>query len=135
MWQVFQKLWQIFQIFCEKSLKYYVTCGKYFTYYVTCEIFSRMIYVTIDILWDNYLCFFQTMLTVHKEFHGELHRACTINKPKIHEVFIKWKPKFLTYGEYCSNLPKAQEHIEELLKKNEALKAKIEVIIYWGSES
>ena len=75
------------------------------------------------------------MLTVHKEFHGELHRACTINKPKIHEVFIKWKPKFLTYGEYCSNLPKAQEHIEDLLKKNEALKAKIEVIIYWGSES
>lgn len=67
------------------------------------------------------------MLELHTGFYSELHRACTVNKPKIHEVFIKWKTKFLIYGEYCSNLPKAQEHIEELTKKNETLKEKIEV--------
>ena len=67
------------------------------------------------------------MLEVHTGFHAELHRACTTDKPKIHEVFIKWKPKLLIYGEYCSNLPKAQEHIEELTKKNEQVKEKIEV--------
>ncbi|XP_060561933.1 proto-oncogene vav-like isoform X3 [Ruditapes philippinarum] len=68
----------------------------------------------------------ETMLEVHTGFHAELHRACTTDKPKIHEVFVKWKPKLLIYGDYCSNLPKAQEHIEELTKKNEQVKEKIE---------
>ncbi|XP_053380469.1 proto-oncogene vav-like isoform X3 [Mercenaria mercenaria] len=68
----------------------------------------------------------ENMLEVHTGFHAELHRACTTDRPKIHEVFIKWKPKFLIYGDYCSNLPKAQEHIEELTKKNEQVKDTIE---------
>lgn len=67
------------------------------------------------------------MLTVHTGFHGELHKACVGDRTKIPDVFTKWKSKFLIYGDYCSNLPRAQEHIEDLTKKNEQIKEKLEV--------
>ena len=73
------------------------------------------------------------MLEVHKGFYSDLSQACandkrtTSEKPRIHEVFLKWKPHLLLYGDYCSNLPKAQETIEKLTKTNEAVKLKVEV--------
>ncbi|XP_052222182.1 guanine nucleotide exchange factor VAV2-like isoform X3 [Dreissena polymorpha] len=72
------------------------------------------------------------MLEVHKGFYSDLSQACandkrtTSEKPRIHEVFLKWKPHLLLYGDYCSNLPKAQETIEKLTKTNEAVKLKVE---------
>ena len=71
--------------------------------------------------------FFQSLLEVHTGFSVELSRTCTTLVHKIFEVFIKWKTKFLLYGDYCSNLPRAQEHIEELTRKNEVVKTSIEV--------
>ena len=35
----------------------------------------------------------------------------------IADCFVKYKDDFLIYGEFCSNLPKAQEMIDELLKR------------------
>ena len=66
-------------------------------------------------------------MEVHTGFSGELTRTCTTQITKIYEVFVKWKTQFLLYGEYCSNLPRAQEHIEELTKKSEVIKTNIEV--------
>ena len=32
----------------------------------------------------------------------------------IADCFIKWKEKFLAYGEFCSNLPKVQSILDKL---------------------
>ena len=49
------------------------------------------------------------------------------HKPTIPDCFIQWKEKFLIYGDFCSNLPKAQEKVDELCSKSEAVRAKIDV--------
>jgi hypothetical protein len=38
--------------------------------------------------------------------------------PKISDCFIKWKTKFLIYSDFCSHLPLAQEHIEDVSKND-----------------
>lgn len=56
---------------------------------------------------------------IHTGFHSELYKACTSSHYKISECFLHWKDKFIVYGEYCSNLPAAQELIDELCNKSE----------------
>ncbi|XP_060065686.1 guanine nucleotide exchange factor VAV2-like isoform X4 [Ylistrum balloti] len=76
----------------------------------------------------------EKLLEIHKGLLVELQLSCrqafstTAGSPaQIAEVFIKWKSKLLIYGDYCSNLPKAQEKIDEILKRSEtAIKAQIE---------
>lgn len=36
----------------------------------------------------------------------------------IADCFIKWKEKFLIYGEFCSNLPKAQDQVDKICQKD-----------------
>lgn len=56
----------------------------------------------------------------HTGFHADLHRACTSSHHmKISECFLRWKDKFIIYGDYCSNLPKSQEQIDELCSKKQ----------------
>ncbi|XP_033731899.1 protein vav-like isoform X2 [Pecten maximus] len=76
----------------------------------------------------------EKLLEIHKSLLVELQLACRQafsttagSASHIAEVFIKWKSKLLIYGDYCSNLPKAQEKIDEILKRNETMiKAQIE---------
>jgi len=78
----------------------------------------------------------QEMADIHFQFHDELRNACyKIGRkpPTLLEVFTKYKKKFVLYGDYCSNLPKAQECIEELMKKNEVVREKIEVGVIFKS--
>lgn len=56
---------------------------------------------------------------VHTGFHSELFKACSSTQNKISNCFIHWKEKFVLYGEYCTNLPRAQELVDELCTKNE----------------
>ncbi|XP_065290512.1 guanine nucleotide exchange factor VAV2 isoform X2 [Dermacentor albipictus] len=56
----------------------------------------------------------------HTGFHADLHKACLSSQHlKISECFLRWKDKFIVYGDYCSNLPKAQEQIDELCSKKQ----------------
>ncbi|XP_064457585.1 protein vav-like isoform X2 [Ornithodoros turicata] len=56
----------------------------------------------------------------HTGFHADLHKACTSSHHmKISECFMRWKDKFIIYGDYCSNLPRAQEQIDELCNKKQ----------------
>ena len=60
----------------------------------------------------------QTLHVVHIGFFSDLTKACSsrahtnsssaLGTPLIADCFIKWKERFLLYGEFCSNLPKAQ---------------------------
>lgn len=68
----------------------------------------------------------QKLLDVHEKFQAELQSACTSGKPKIGEVFVKYKKSLLLYGNYCSDMPKAQERLEEVTRKNEHIKTQIE---------
>jgi len=43
------------------------------------------------------------------------------------EIFVHWKEKFIIYGDYCANLTKAQNLVEELCAKNELLNQEIMV--------
>ncbi|XP_064650133.1 guanine nucleotide exchange factor VAV3-like isoform X3 [Lineus longissimus] len=72
----------------------------------------------------------EDLAQVHTGFHSELHKACaaptqsTPASPKISDCFLKWKTKFLIYSDFCSHLPDAQTHIEEV-SKNELIKQSI----------
>ena len=63
---------------------------------------------------------------MHKAFKLELYAAVTTKTPKLSDVFIRYKTKLLVYGDFCSNLPKAQARIDELCQ-NEAIRLKIQV--------
>ncbi|UYV68340.1 VAV2 [Cordylochernes scorpioides] len=58
---------------------------------------------------------------IHTGFHSELYKACTSPHYKISDCFHHWKEKFIIYGDYCCNLPHAQELIDELCTKNESI--------------
>ncbi|XP_034300283.2 guanine nucleotide exchange factor VAV2 isoform X1 [Magallana gigas] len=68
----------------------------------------------------------EKLLDVHEKFQAELQSACTSGKPKIGEVFVKYKKSLLLYGNYCSDMPKAQERLEEVTRRNENIRTQIE---------
>ncbi len=52
------------------------------------------------------------------------------------DVFMRWKPKFVLYSKFCSEMPKAQKRIERLCSESSSVKAKIVVKVtihvFWG---
>jgi len=68
----------------------------------------------------------QDLEEIHKRFHGELREASRPDASTlISDVFIANKTKFLRYGEYCSGLQPAQELIDELCDKDDALSQRV----------
>ncbi|RWS24881.1 protein vav-like protein [Leptotrombidium deliense] len=61
------------------------------------------------------------LLEIHTGFHSDLFKACTTNQHRISQCFLHWKEKFVIYGDYCANLPKAQDLVEELCVKSEVI--------------
>jgi len=45
----------------------------------------------------------------------------------MHQVFLNWKEKLLVYGEYCSNLPLAQQNIEVACIRDKIVADELEV--------
>ncbi|KAL1455050.1 hypothetical protein WDU94_009170, partial [Cyamophila willieti] len=64
---------------------------------------------------------------IHRDFHSDLRKAVSIpNSPiKLSDVFLKYKERFLIYGDYCANLTIAQHRIEELCNKNEPFRQEV----------
>ena len=65
------------------------------------------------------------------EIHGAFYTGlveCVTKKShkRIGEIFVEFKEKFLKYGEYCSDLPKAQELLGTLYDKDEDVRKEIE---------
>ena len=77
--------------------------------------------------------YFQQLYAIHNEFLAALKKATgttpckASHKPTIPDCFMQWKEKFLIYGDFCSNLPRAQERVDELVARSEALREKINV--------
>ena len=53
---------------------------------------------------------------------------------RISSVFLQNKSRFLLYGEYCSKLQPAQELIDDLCEKDDALSQKVAVSGRWEGE-
>ncbi|CAG0894743.1 unnamed protein product [Darwinula stevensoni] len=63
---------------------------------------------------------------IHTDFHQNLCRACEVDSGrKVSDVIIAQAPKFTRYGEYCSNLPRAQERIDEICQKDESVREQV----------
>jgi hypothetical protein len=61
----------------------------------------------------------QELYDCHKNFLADLHRAVvghTVGSVQlsIADCFIKSKESFLIYGDFCSHLPVAQEHVDQV---------------------
>uniref|UniRef100_T1IVA4 Protein vav n=1 Tax=Strigamia maritima TaxID=126957 RepID=T1IVA4_STRMM len=61
---------------------------------------------------------------IHAGFHNELIKAHS-GSARFSQCFLNWRDKFVIYGDYCSNLPRAQELVDELCTKNELVKQTI----------
>ena len=64
------------------------------------------------------------------EFHGgfykELFESVTgKSRKRIGEVFLEYKERFLKYGEYCAQLPKATQLLDILINKDESINEEV----------
>jgi len=74
---------------------------------------------------------------IHSRFYHELCKTCSLtninsnsnishnntnnNNYKISTCFITFKDKFVIYGDYCANLPKAQELIDDICNRDQLI--------------
>lgn len=66
------------------------------------------------------------LASIHSGFHAELYKACiSTNGLKLSDVFLAWKTKFIIYGDYCANLPRAQSLIDDLCSQNHLINQSI----------
>uniref|UniRef100_A0A8W8MAX7 Guanine nucleotide exchange factor VAV2 n=1 Tax=Magallana gigas TaxID=29159 RepID=A0A8W8MAX7_MAGGI len=65
----------------------------------------------------------EKLLIIHQKFQAELQSPFTSG---IGEVFVKYKKSFLLYGNYCSDLQKAQERLKEITRRNKNVRTGIE---------
>ena len=64
---------------------------------------------------------------VHGAFFTTLVQSVTKNSHKrIGEIFLEFKDRFLKYGDYCSELPRAQQLLVTLYDKDEEIRKEIE---------
>lgn len=76
-------------------------------------------------------CFEQNFHSIHTGFHGDLSKALGIGRDgagggaTVADCFVTWKEKFLLYGEFCSNLPKAQELLDRLCNGDQLIQQKV----------
>ncbi|XP_046365888.1 guanine nucleotide exchange factor VAV2-like isoform X3 [Haliotis rufescens] len=66
----------------------------------------------------------EELLIVHRSFSADLLRAVETGNPTISSVFVNYKKKLLIYGDFCSNLPAAQEMIDKVCE-NDVIRNKI----------
>jgi len=76
----------------------------------------------------------QKLHAVHTGFHSDLVRACTAPRDgaltgnvTIADCFISWKEKLLVYGEFCSNLPRAQKLLDRLCEAKPVIGERVTV--------
>ncbi|GFR78227.1 guanine nucleotide exchange factor VAV2 [Elysia marginata] len=67
----------------------------------------------------------EQLYKVHKELYEKLNQSVRHGHPALPDVFIQFKSKLLVYGDFCSNLPRAQERIDKICE-NEMLRTKIQ---------
>ena len=97
-------------------------------------LFCSRLYLYPERWWLT--CFFllpvnsKTLYDLHNEFLDELVRATSPhNTVTIPDCFIKFKHRFIIYGDYCANLPAAQKLVEDLRSSSPVLHQHITVCL------
>lgn len=74
---------------------------------------------------DRHIIFLHVkeLAEIHRSFHGELFKSCTSASPsRLSNCFISWKQKFVIYGSYCANLPRAQALLDEVCRSSDQIR-------------
>lgn len=62
----------------------------------------------------------------HAAFYQDILESVTgKSRKRIGEIFLEFKERFLKYGDYCSDLPKALQTLDMLQKKDERIREEI----------
>ncbi|ESO96003.1 hypothetical protein LOTGIDRAFT_159983 [Lottia gigantea] len=56
----------------------------------------------------------EKLYEIHKAFYDDLLRTVMSSSAKLADIFIRYKTELVIYGDYCANLPSAQESIDKL---------------------
>ncbi|KAL4683685.1 hypothetical protein H8959_021379 [Pygathrix nigripes] len=77
----------------------------------------------IEIIFIN----IEDLLRVHTHFLKEMKEALgTPGAANLHQVFIKYKERFLIYGRYCSQVESASKHLDRVAAAREDVQMKLE---------
>nr|XP_021487502.1 proto-oncogene vav isoform X3 [Meriones unguiculatus] len=69
----------------------------------------------------------EELLSVHTNFLKELKDAlASPGATTLHQVFIKYKERFLVYGRYCSQVESASKHLDQVATAREDVQMKLE---------
>jgi len=102
-----------------------VIVSSYTIIIIVIIIISTLCIIVIECFVSSCLFYFyQNLHTIHVGFHSDLQKAFSnrhntftnTTSLTIADCFIKWKEKFLTYGEFCSNLPKVQTLLDKIMQ-------------------
>ena len=111
---------------------------KYFMRPLQSQILAKehsIIFGNIKVIFFKYLLpninfSVQELTDVHTNFYSKLQEAVAHSSQsgrRLGEVFIFCKSHFLIYGDYCANLPLAQELLHDMCAKSEVLTQVLEV--------
>jgi len=107
---------------------------KIFGVFMPHSVYS--LWVCVFLCLTVYVCrwLLQRLHAVHTGFHSDLVRSCTLPRDgattgniTIADCFITWKEKLLVYGEFCSNLPRAQKLLDELCEAKPVIGERVTV--------
>ena len=76
---------------------------------------KKIVFMNIKDLGESHGAFYTNLV---ESVTGKTHK-------KIGDIFLEYKERFLKYGDYCSDLPKAQERLAQLYEKDEAVRNEI----------
>lgn len=81
-------------------------------------------------------CHLQELCDIHSGFATQLQQATAggvvgcnsgLGMPRLGDVFLSWRERFLLYGDYCSNLTAAQDSLKTLCQKDDIFSKKLTV--------
>ena len=90
---------------------------KHFIKTITCmkELDKKAIFMNIKDLGETHAAFYQDVL---ESVTGK-------SRKRLGRIFLEFKERFLKYGDYCSDLPKAQQTLDMISTKDERVREEI----------
>ena len=76
---------------------------------------KKVVFMNIKELGESHAAFYQNIL---ESMAGKTRK-------RIGDIFVEFKERFLKYGEYCSSLSRAQELLDSLMAKDDAVRDEV----------
>ena len=79
------------------------------------ETDEAIVFSNLKDLGETHAAFYQEIL---ESITGKTHK-------KLGDIFLEFKTRFLKYGDFCCDLPRAMEHLDNLTTKDEAIREEV----------